>query len=91
MSWSAEERLLAVGNLLDGVDIYRHFEPPVWTRTLQRKVVVNNIKQVVFAGAGRLIVSGADEGKAVIWSAENGQELQTLRHRYSRTCVDELN
>jgi len=84
LSWSSEERALAVANLLDGVDIYYGLEPAVWSKTMLRNIYKNTIKHVAFSHQGRFVVSGGDKGKALIWRLSDGLPVQVLNHRSGR-------
>ncbi|KLO05602.1 WD40 repeat-like protein [Schizopora paradoxa] len=79
-AWSPEYRTLAVANLVNGVDLYQQLEPPVWNKTLTRSMVINNVKQVAFCNHGRLVVSGGDIGRALVWNRADGEVVQMLDH-----------
>ena len=83
-TWSQERRLLLVCNLIDGVDVYQNYNPPIFLRTLPTPSADIRIRQSGFLKAGRYAVCGDGEGYVTVWDATSGATLQFLDHEDSK-------
>jgi hypothetical protein len=76
---SADERMLIVSNLQDGVDIYSM--PPVQLlRSFKHAISVNVPLQVHSALQGALTLAGSDDGTVRLFEQRTGQVSELLPH-----------
>ncbi|KAH7904670.1 WD40-repeat-containing domain protein [Hygrophoropsis aurantiaca] len=83
-SWSEENRMLLVWNLLDGVDVYHFKDEPTdrftLVRKLRMKIRVSHCVQVDFDLHGKTAIHGSDNGEVFLWTVDSGEQVQVLTH-----------